>query len=414
MLKGLKRAVYRVADIEKTKQWYRRVLEKDPVLDLSVAVVFRTGDSDLVLVPGAEQPSQAKNNVTAFWTVDDVDVAYQRLLELGAVPHTPVEIAGKIKRASVLDPFGNILGIIGQNPEAAKSTVEQKASETAMGVTFLRVLGAMDPREEIRSRDYLAEKFVSGERLKVLHDPTARKKYVETRTTSGVYEYMLARTAFFDELVEQALKQSIPQIVFLGAGYDIRPYRFRDLLGGSRIFELDIHTTQQSKKELLQKADIPIPEQLTFVSINFKTERLADVLLKAGFSEKQKALFIWEGVTYYLPPSVVDETLDSIKSIALPGSTIGFDYGSRFSEMMEAYGVRALAEVMRTQAAGEPAGLFGVERGKIEEFLSKRGFRIIVHYYAADMERKYLTLRDGSLAGKMTGHFCFAYVSVAG
>jgi methyltransferase (TIGR00027 family) len=414
MLRGLKRAVYRVADIEKAKQWYRRVLEKDPVLDLSGAVVFQTGDSDLVLVPGAEQSSQAKNNVTAFWTVDDVDVAYQRLLELGAVPHTPVEIAGKIKRASVLDPFGNILGIIGQNPEAVKSTVEQRASGTAMGVTFLRALGAMDPREEIRGRDYLAEKFVSGEWLKALHDPVARKELAGRRMTSGMYEYILARTVFFDDLVEQALKESIPQIVFLGAGYDTRPYRFRDLIKTTRIFELDIHTTQQSKKKLLQKADIPIPEQLTFVGINFKIDRLSDALENAGFRKTQKALFIWEGVTYYLLPKVVDETMDFIRSISLPGSTIGFDYGSRFPEMMEAYGFRALAEFMRTQVTGEPAGLFGIERGKIEEFLSKRGFRIIEHYSADDMERKYLTLRDGSLAGKVTGHFCFAYASVAG
>jgi methyltransferase (TIGR00027 family) len=305
------------------------------------------------------------------------------------------------------------LGIIGRDPEAHKSSVEQKASGTAMGVTFLRALGARDLREEIRGRDYLAEKFISGERLKVLHDPTARKKYVETRTASGMYQYMLARTAFFDYLVEQGLKESIPQIVFLGAGYDTRPYRFRDLIKATRIFELDIHTTQQSKKKLLQKADIPIPEQVTFVSINFKTDKLADALLKAGFRKMQKTLFIWEGVTYYLIPSVVDDALEVVRSISQPGSTIGFDYGSRFPGMLEAYGVRVLAETMRTQAAGEPAGLFGIERGKIEAFLSKRGFRIIEHYAAADMERQYLTLRDGSSAGRVTGHFCFAHAAVA-
>ena len=82
--------------------------------------------------------------------------------------------------------------------------------------------------------------------------------------------------------------------------------------------------------------------------------------------------------------------------------------------MMEAYGVKALYEIMKSQTAGERVDLFNIERGKIEEFLAERGYGIIEHYSAADMERKYLTLRGGSLDGKMTGHVCFAYASVAG
>jgi methyltransferase (TIGR00027 family) len=75
-----------------------------------------------------------------------------------------------------------------------------------------------------------------------------------------------------------------------------------DLIKETRIFELDIQTTQQSKKDRLQEAGISIPENLTFLAVNFKTDSLSDVLLKGGFRKSQKTLFIWEGVTYYLPP----------------------------------------------------------------------------------------------------------------
>jgi predicted enzyme related to lactoylglutathione lyase len=51
-----------------------------------------------------------------FWGVADADAAYQRLLERGAKAHSPVkEVGGGIKVATVLDPFGNIIGII-ENP----------------------------------------------------------------------------------------------------------------------------------------------------------------------------------------------------------------------------------------------------------------------------------------------------------
>jgi methyltransferase (TIGR00027 family) len=413
MFIDLKRMVYRVNDMEEARQWYQKVLEKEPETDLPIAAVFRVGDSELVLAPRGNEQGPKAENAIAFWRVSDVDAAYRRLLQLGAGPHTEVSTIWNIKRASVVDPFGNVLGIIGGNPAAARSSVEQRASETAQGVAFLRALAANDPREEIRGRDYLAEKFLNEERAGALHDPIARKELAKKRMAPGLYEYLLARTAFFDELVEASLKQQIPQLVFLGAGYDTRPYRFRDWIKETRIFELDVRTTQKSKRDRLEQANIPIPQNLTFIPVNFKTDSLSDVLLENGFSKTQKTLFIWEGVTYYLRPHVVDRTLNAIRSISLPGSTIGLDYASRFPEMMEAYGVKALYEIMKSQVAGEPAGLFSIERGKIEEFLSERGFRLIGHYCAADMERKYLTLRDGSLAGKMTGHVCFAHASLA-
>ena len=47
------------------------------------------------------------------WQVDDVPAAVARLLELGATEHQPVTVreAGFVT-ASVVDPFGNILGLM--------------------------------------------------------------------------------------------------------------------------------------------------------------------------------------------------------------------------------------------------------------------------------------------------------------
>jgi O-methyltransferase involved in polyketide biosynthesis len=41
--------------------------------------------------------------------------------------------------------------------------------------------------------------------------------------------------------------ENYPQIVFLGAGYDTRPYRFKDSIKQTEIFELDVPTKQQIK-----------------------------------------------------------------------------------------------------------------------------------------------------------------------
>ncbi len=123
---------------------------------------------------------------------------------------------------------------------------------------------------------------------------------------------MIARTAFFDNIFLDALNNKTPQIVFLGAGYDTRAYRFANSNQGTKIFELDAPPTQDRKKKCIKKARIDIPGHVTFVPINFNQESLKDVLDKAGYDHTQKTLFIWEGVSYYLETESVDRTLEFV------------------------------------------------------------------------------------------------------
>ncbi len=54
--------------------------------------------------------------VTAYWGVEDIDAAMAKLRELGPAVHTDVKDVGEgIRVASVIDPFGNVLGVI-ENP----------------------------------------------------------------------------------------------------------------------------------------------------------------------------------------------------------------------------------------------------------------------------------------------------------
>ena len=51
-----------------------------------------------------------------YWHVDDVVAAFGRLIEVGATEHEGVRERGSgFVTASVVDPFGNVLGVM-QNP----------------------------------------------------------------------------------------------------------------------------------------------------------------------------------------------------------------------------------------------------------------------------------------------------------
>ena len=389
MFKALKRVVYQVSDLAGARQWYAQVLETEPMIDSPFFVAFVVGDAMLALVPTSKPSPSCDERIIAFWGVDDADAAYARLLECGATVHTEIGTVMQTRAAKVIDPFGNIIGITGSPGDAHKQPVEQRASESAHGVTFCRALAALDDREAFRGPDHLAEIFLADESRKILQSRASREYIIEKMVTPLLYGYVLARTRYFDGIFVEALEADIPQIVLLGAGYDSRAYRFADRLGSCRVFELDVASTQQRKRQLLAKAQVAIPPQLTYVTINFKTDGIADVLSQAGFDPATRTLFLWEGVTYYLTAEAVGDTLDFIKQDSGPGSAICFDYMNRHVDSVY---------------AGEPF-LFWMDSEEMPSLLSEHGLAIIEHLRPAEIEKQLLTGPDGTPFGQTLPYF---------
>ena len=200
-------------------------------------------------------------------------------------------------------------------------------SVSALNVARCRAIAAHEPREDVRGPDHLAEVFLDEAGRQSLTNPAIHPAILQKldAASPGGYEYFIARTAYLDAVVQDALCDAIPQLVFLGAGYDTRAIRFADLLGSTRVFELDEAATQAHKRAMLDAANVASPPQLTYVTIDFTSDSLADKLAEAGYREDLQTLFILEGVTYYLPPRTVDETFDFVRRHSARGSRIAFD-----------------------------------------------------------------------------------------
>jgi len=258
-----------------------------------------------------------------------------------------------------------------------------------------------------RGPDHLAECFLPDKQKTALRDEAVRDWVLRNRVSPGMYEFMIARTLFFDETLREALSTGIPQVVFLGAGYDTRSWRFREDLGRVRLLELDMEPTQRRKRDVLARAGIPVPGGLTFVAIDFRTDPIGEVLRRAGFDREQAALFIWEGVTYYLPAEAVAVTLAAVRAVSAAGSSICFDYSSRSPARLADGKVRKLGETMRSHYPGEPTS-FSLQDGEIGPFLESRGYRIVRHLTAEEMETRYLPS-----AGCVPAIFCFVHAAAA-
>jgi predicted enzyme related to lactoylglutathione lyase len=113
MFLGLRTVGYATPDLQRGKEWYTLVLGQPPYFDEPFYVGFQVGGFELGLIPDAK-PGQG--GVTAYWGVPQIDSALKKLVDHGAQIHEEIQdVGGGIKVASVLDPFGNIIGII-ENP----------------------------------------------------------------------------------------------------------------------------------------------------------------------------------------------------------------------------------------------------------------------------------------------------------
>lgn len=113
---GLRTVIYHAPDLDRAKTWYTSVLGLEPYFDMPFYVGYNVGGYELGLDPDASSTLQGDAGAVAYWGVSNAQEALARLLSLGATERTEPQTVGEgIRVATVLDPFGNVFGII-ENP----------------------------------------------------------------------------------------------------------------------------------------------------------------------------------------------------------------------------------------------------------------------------------------------------------
>jgi predicted enzyme related to lactoylglutathione lyase len=123
-LRGLATVNFYAPDVKAAKKWYSELLGIEPYFERPDSehpayIEFRLGDyqHELGIIDSKYAPKGAAadtgGGAVVYWHVDDVTATLERVKAMGAKEYEPLtkREAGFIT-ASVVDPFGNILGLM--------------------------------------------------------------------------------------------------------------------------------------------------------------------------------------------------------------------------------------------------------------------------------------------------------------
>jgi methyltransferase (TIGR00027 family) len=194
-------------------------------------------------------------------------------------------------------------------------------SRTAQATAAARAAHLIVDREPWIFEDTLALALLdeSGDDLLAAHrEPAGPSALASMRVA------MTTRSRYTETRLAAAVDRGVDQYVLLGAGLDSFAYR-SSLIDRLRVFEVDRPATQAWKRERLAAAQIPAPDRVDLVAVDFTVDSLEDRLVGSGFDPSRPAFLSWLGVTQYLSTEAIGATLDVIGGFAA-GTELVMEY----------------------------------------------------------------------------------------
>jgi methyltransferase (TIGR00027 family) len=243
-----------------------------------------------------------------------------------------------------------------------------RASLTAVLVAAWRGLGEFDA--PVVSTDPFARELVPPLYRKVLALADGAPRLTRTAMRAAVFlsgglaRHLPMRTRAIDDAVTAEVARGTRQLVLLGAGLDARAHRLESL-GPVRVFEIDHPSTQTDKRAAAYGLPV-VAREVCYVAVDFTKDNLVDKVRAAGLDARQPSVFVWEGVTMYLPREAIEASLASIATLAPPGSLLLLTYytthampGAKLAQPIFAL----IGEPLTTRIASDDAKALLAEHG---------------------------------------------------
>lgn len=212
------------------------------------------------------------------------------------------------------------------------------------------------------------------------------------------------RSRLAEQRLVEGLGHGLEQLVILGAGLDTIAYRHAEKTAGIKVFEVDHPDTQLLKREALERAGIPIPENLQFAAFDFDQQTLSEAMRLGGIDPALPTLFTWLGVHMYLTDETVKATFAALGEFA-KGSELVMDFLPVESAELADAVEDSISELRKVvEQMGEPMKSRYCQ-SDLDERLSAAGFSDVIFYDSVKIVDE--------LLGGVRGSYCLPDAAVS-
>ena len=181
---------------------------------------------------------------------------------------------------------------------------------------------------------------------------------------------VLARSAFCERAIKNAVRIGSRQIVVYACGYETFSLRTRDR--NLSVFELDLPEMIEDRRNRMAGNGLEPACHVTYIGCDLSRPSWKDALVDAGFDPEQPSFGSLLGISYYLSKDAFRQFITAVASVTCEGASICFDYPTT-EDGTESARNRKLAA-----AAGE-AMKARYSCGELEALLAEAGFLIREH-----------------------------------
>jgi methyltransferase (TIGR00027 family) len=198
-------------------------------------------------------------------------------------------------------------------------------ADTAFSIAVARAQEGSRPEAERLFEDPYASMFAAAG----AHAKESTQRFLEL---PFFWDGVRLRTRFIDDAVRDGLAAGLDQVVLLGAGFDARGLRMREISArNARVYEVDAVEQLARKRSVLASAGVKVPAHVAYVPFEFDDAPLETALAAAleakGFRRRAGAFFVWEGVIGYIGGEEIDRSLRFMVREGGPRSRLAFTFG---------------------------------------------------------------------------------------
>ena len=184
-----------------------------------------------------------------------------------------------------------------------------------------------------------------------------------------------ARTRHLDDQIKDFVRGGGRDIVVLGAGYDMRPFRL-NLPEGTRVFELDFPTVLIDRQRRLDESSIKDPAGVQRIQVPIDLRvTTALAALKDHINATVPVFVAWEGMSMYFQEEEVRQVLGGIAPLlGNPRSRLWGDFVTEQAVVNSNVFPEVEAFMQGMRLLGEPF-VFGSD--SLEAFMESNGFACV-------------------------------------